>query len=358
MQNNRIALLDSFRAIAIIMVIVFHFFSRWTNLYPYHDQYDFFRLGRFGVQFFFMISGFVIFFTLKKTKTLRQFWTNRFIRLFPSMVVASLLTYSFFNLFDNAFLFPTSHYFKNVLASLTFIRPDLIGSLLRHTIDLDYTSGSYWSLWVEIQFYVFASFIYFFCKKKFYSYFFIAAISLLILNFLLSHLYVHNYIILKLKSLRATFNLLEALPFFCLGSVFYIFYENNLEKIKNSIWEIGMFLVFIGFLIINNFPDFPKLALFSCFICLFLVMIYNPVKISFLNNKIFNSIGISSYFLYLIHENIGVFLIHKNIFELNFSPFLPPILIVFMFIIFSIFCTKYIEERIITFLKSHTNFKK
>ena len=224
MQKNRIEVLDSFRGIAIIMVIFFHFFSRWTNLYPYQNKYDFFGHGKFGVHFFFMISGFVIFFTLEKTKSLAQFWFNRFIRLLPAMFFASILTYVFFNLFDSDFLFPTSHYFKNVLVSLTFIQPSLVESITRYSIKLDYVSGSYWSLWVEIQFYVLASFFYFFNQKKFYTYFFITSVVLVIFNFLLSHIYIDNYIIVKLKALRQTFNLLNALPFFCLGAVFYIFY--------------------------------------------------------------------------------------------------------------------------------------
>lgn len=358
MKKNRIELLDSFRAIAIMMVILFHFFSRWTNLYPYQDQYNFFRIGKFGVHFFFMISGFVIFFTLKKTKTLSQFWINRLIRLFPSMLFASVITYTFFSLFDTNFLFPASHYFKNILASLTFVQPDVLGSLVRNRVELDYISGSYWSLWVEIQFYVFASFIYFYYQRKFYSYFFVIALLLIGLNFLLSHLYVDNFIIVKIKSLRSIFNLLDALPFFCLGAVFYVFYENNLNKIKNSIEQISIFLFFILFLIFKNYQDLEKLILFIGFISLFIMMIYYPKKISFLNNKFLNIIGTSSYFLYLIHENIGVFLIHKNGIKLSFLPFLPPVIYIFILTISSVFFTKYVENKIIIFLKDQIILKK
>lgn len=47
MQVKRIEVLDSFRGIAILIVIFFHFFSRWTNLYPYGAEYDFFSYGKF-----------------------------------------------------------------------------------------------------------------------------------------------------------------------------------------------------------------------------------------------------------------------------------------------------------------------
>jgi peptidoglycan/LPS O-acetylase OafA/YrhL len=350
MQKNRIEVLDSFRGIAIIMVIFFHFFSRWTNLYPYQNKYDFFGHGKFGVHFFFMISGFVIFFTLEKTKSLAQFWFNRFVRLLPAMFFASILTFVFFNLFDSDFLFPTSHYFENVLVSLTFIQPSLIESITRYSIKLDYVSGSYWSLWVEIQFYVLASFFYFFNQKKFYTYFFITSVVLVIFNFLLSHIYIDNFIIVKLRALRQTFNLLNALPFFCLGAVFYIFYENNRKQIKNSMYKISIFLFFALFLIFTNYQDLSKLLLFAVFISLFLLMVYYPDKISFLNNKVLNMIGVSSYFLYLIHENAGVFLIHKNNIDLGL-PFLAPLLYILILIIFSVFFTTYIEGKMINALK-------
>lgn len=356
MQNNRIEVLDSFRGIAILMVLFFHYFSRWTTLYPYQGKYDFFGHGKFGVQFFFMISGFVILFTLEKTKSLAQFWFNRFIRLLPAMFFASTITYLFFTLFDTEMLFPTSHYIKNVLVSLTFIQPGLLSTLSRYTIKLDYVSGSYWSLWVEIQFYVLASFFYFFYQKKFYTYFYVMAALLVISNFLLSHIYSDNYFILKIKALRSIFNIVDALPFFCLGAVFYTFYENNQKQVKNSIWEKSIFLFFTSFLILTSYQDLKKIFLIAIFISLFLLMIYAPKRISFLNNKVLNVIGVSSYFLYLIHENIGVFLIHKNIIEFDFAPFLVPIFYMLILILCSIVFTKYIEGKIIVFLKKSYKF--
>jgi len=356
MKNNRIEVLDSFRGVAILLVILFHFFSRWTNLYPYENKYNYFVNGKYGVHFFFMISGFVILFTLERTKSLAQFWFNRFVRLFPGMLFASLLTYLFFNYFDNDFLFPTSHYFNNLLISLTFIQPDVLSSLTRYTINLDYLSASYWSLWVEIQFYVLASFLYFFCKKTFYRNFFILSIGLIAFNFSLSYIFVENEFITKLIAMRSIFNILVALPFFCLGAVFYVFYVNNLNQKKNSFLDKFLFFFFSFFSLFKSFPDLKVMLLFIVFITLFLLMIYYPKRISFLNTKVINQIGVSSYFLYLIHENIGVFLIHKNYINFNFLPFLPTLIYIAIFIFCSFLFTKYIEARMITVLKKIQKF--
>jgi peptidoglycan/LPS O-acetylase OafA/YrhL len=352
MQNNRIELLDSFRAIAILMVIFFHFFSRWISLYPYAGHYDFFGYGKFGVHFFFMISGFVIFFTLERTNTFKQFWLNRYIRLLPSMFFASVFTYLFFVLFDTDFLFPTSHYLKNILVSLTFIQPDLISSLTHYRFELDYISGSYWSLWVEIQFYLLAATVYFIFSKRFYICFFLIAGILVIASFLLSHIYSNSFLIVKLKVLRSIFNLISALPFFCLGSIFYVFYKNNANQIKNSIFLKISFIFFTAFLALNNWQDLRLLGLILFFILLFFLMIYYQKSISFLDNKLLNTIGVSSYFLYLIHENIGVFLIHKNGLATNNFYFFQPLLIIVFLIIVSILFSKYLESYVIQFLKN------
>lgn len=351
MHNNRVAILDSFRAIAILMVIFFHFFSRWTSLYPYADDYDFFGYGKFGVHFFFMISGFVIFFTLEKTNTYKQFWLNRYIRLLPSMFFASIFTYLFFVLFDTDFLFLSSHYLKNVLVSLTFVQPDLISSLTSYRFELDYISASYWSLWVEIQFYFLAATIYFIFSKRFYVYFFLIAGTLVCVNFFLSNCYIDSWLIIKLKSLRSVFNLMPALPFFCLGAIFFIFYKNNGNQIKNSFFLKISFIFFITFLVLNNWQDSRLLVLIIFFILLFFLMIYYQKSISFLDNKLLNTIGVSSYFLYLIHENIGVFLIHKNLLTTDSFYFFQPVFIIVFLIIVSVLFSKYVESNVIQFLK-------
>lgn len=151
--------------------MLFHYYSRWTtpiyskSLYPYGSDYSYFKYGNFGVSFFFIISGFVIASTLKKTNGLSEFWKKRFIRLIPSMFVCSLITFIVISLLDSENIFPKSHSFKNLLFSLTFLTPEISRKL---HINLEYVNGSYWSLWPEVQFYFVASTIYFISKHDLY----------------------------------------------------------------------------------------------------------------------------------------------------------------------------------------------
>lgn len=130
--KERIAFLDFFRFIAILSVILYHYFSRWIpplndiSLYPYGDKYNYFHFGYLGVHFFLIISGFVISFTLTKCSSLGIFLKRRFIRLFPTMVIISIITFAFVSLVDYKHLFPASHKPYNIMASATFLPPFIL----------------------------------------------------------------------------------------------------------------------------------------------------------------------------------------------------------------------------------------
>ena len=76
--KNRLLELDALRGIAALMVVLFHF----TMDRP--EMYYGFKYGVTGVDFFFIISGFVIFLTLSSTKNWKDFVVSRFSRLYPT----------------------------------------------------------------------------------------------------------------------------------------------------------------------------------------------------------------------------------------------------------------------------------
>jgi peptidoglycan/LPS O-acetylase OafA/YrhL len=84
---NRFLELDALRGIAVFLVLLSHY----TWAYDYHFQslseHSFhFSHGEFGVQVFFMISGFVIFMTIEKTQSIKDFIISRFSRLYPHLL--------------------------------------------------------------------------------------------------------------------------------------------------------------------------------------------------------------------------------------------------------------------------------
>ena len=70
-SSTRLFFLDGLRGIAILLVVLYHSFADWPRELPYHEQYAdifLFHFGKYGVQLFFIISGFVIAMTLENAK--------------------------------------------------------------------------------------------------------------------------------------------------------------------------------------------------------------------------------------------------------------------------------------------------
>lgn len=352
-MKKRLEILDSYRAIAILFVMFFHYFSRYSEeffpkqIYPYKDQYNYFPYGMYGVQLFFIISGFVIAYTLQGTNSIRIFWMKRLIRLLPSLIISSLIVLLFFNLFDNNSIFPECGNAKNLLPSITFINPQLFKNL---GLELNYICLCHWSLWVEIQFYLLVSLMYFANKAKFTRNFLVLSVLLVLINhFFLNLGHSNSLHIPNNESIYKIyknwffdgFNLITYLPYFALGVVFKSFYEQGkISLSRNPLLSLSASF-FIGYLYFQNRQDGTLLLIITFFLSLFVLFLLKIRVVNFLDFPLLNKIGQSSYFLYLIHENIGVFLIISiGLVKLGF---VVPLLIMVLMIAFSILFFKKIE---------------
>ena len=90
-DRSRIAELDVLRGIAAVMVMIFHHTVIFQNMFG-DGRAPGLQFGVFAVHLFFMISGFVIFMTLARTRSALDFAVSRGSRLFPVFWVAVLLT--------------------------------------------------------------------------------------------------------------------------------------------------------------------------------------------------------------------------------------------------------------------------
>lgn len=342
--KGRIKILDSFRAIAILAVVFYHYFYRWNDpVVPYFGA-DFFHYGFKGVPFFFMISGFVICYTLENTTSFTVFWKKRLVRLFPSMLVASVITFVFLFLFDSDLIFEDSNHFRNLLTSLTFLPPNLFDWVLGTKNHFSYLNYSYWSLWPEIQFYFLSSTLYFLDKNNFRRNFVSCCFVFVILYFLVLYF---NYNQIKIvEKLINLFNLIKFLPFFLSGSLFYILYRKGKSKML-------MLLLLILFMIINFSLSIVEFISTSIMFGLFFCFIYYPSLLSFLENKLLMTIGVSSYFLYLIHEYVGVVWIRNFVSMFYSFSFMAPIVMIVIMIMVSFFYTLEIEPKITLRLKNY-----
>ncbi len=363
LRQNRVLIIDGFRGIAILMVLLYHYFSRWlfplndNNLYPYGNQFDYFLYGRLGVQFFFMISGFVIFMTLDKTVSFRLFITNRFFRLFPTIFLASLFTFAIFYFLGSGYLF---YYVNtnvlNFFTSITFISPDIF-KLFNFTTN--YLNGSYWSLWPEIQFYFYVGVIYFAFRKNTFDIFIYISFLFIFLNYLFNRPNIppqySNYLLpisfsIK-KWVNGPFNLFIYLPHFVTGVIWYYFFSNRFV-VKKTILNITLiililFQVYSGVTLQGQF-------LIAAFNFLFLLLRFSPTSLNVFSTGFIQKVGIGSYALYLIHEQLGVALINKL--PTNMPLFMYLLIIIAMsysMIMVTYFYTVKIEKKLISRLKKN-----
>lgn len=159
-DSKRIRSLDGLRGLAILLVLLFHAYARWPDLVPWatvHGDFFLFRYGSLGVQLFFLISGYVILMTLDGCASFREFAARRWLRLFPAMLIVSALIYA------SADLLPGRPYGApgplDFVPGLLFVQDDWINFVFDARIRP--LEGVFWSLFVEVKFYLIFGLLYF-----------------------------------------------------------------------------------------------------------------------------------------------------------------------------------------------------
>jgi peptidoglycan/LPS O-acetylase OafA/YrhL len=355
MENrSRIEILDGLRVLAIMMVMIFHFYARYQGKYYTYD----FKVpsilihGRLGVQLFFVISGFVITLTLAKSKTFLEFMTKRLIRLLPGMVICATFTFIFFLVFDKNNLIPQCKSIYNLLLSFTFISPALVNKILG--TDLQYIDGSYWTIWTELQFYVLAGIIYFLSPKNFMRNYLV----LVALTFPAVQFFIHPYFTGQASELFGThavetarnvlkvFNLFIENCWFLAGIILNKIHYGKAQDRKLLLLFAGIFVV--EMLVLSNIQiTFILLTLLS----IFLLFIYKPTYLAFLSNRTLSKVGVASYSIYLIHEYNGYLIMDRLAPSFGSYNWLIPVSLIVISTYFAIWSYKYLETPAMEKLK-------
>ncbi|OYT98992.1 MAG: hypothetical protein CFE40_09400 [Burkholderiales bacterium PBB1] len=146
-ETRRFHELDALRFLAALAVVFLHYgvrgFADGDNLSPIRMEYlaHLVKYNYLAVNLFFMISGFVILMTAQSNSVIK-FVKSRIVRLYPALWISCTLTFiaiSFFMADKIATSWP--RYFANLTMFNGFVG---IGGI----------DGPYWSLYVEMKFYV------------------------------------------------------------------------------------------------------------------------------------------------------------------------------------------------------------
>jgi peptidoglycan/LPS O-acetylase OafA/YrhL len=147
--RSRLTQLDALRALAAIAVMTYHYTHRFPQLYvpSVKPRFTNWHLDYIPISVFFMISGFVIFMTLDRSSRLRDFVLSRLLRLYPMYLLAMAITFTAMHLFGPA---NRAVGWKTVLRNLTLFQ-SWLGDGGRNV------DGVYWTIGVEVNFYVLIS---------------------------------------------------------------------------------------------------------------------------------------------------------------------------------------------------------
>lgn len=160
--QSRIEYLDGLRGLAILGVMAWHYTaSVYSASFPYGTAYSWIPVldhGWAGVNLFFLISGYVILLTLERCTGFAEFMARRWLRLFPAMLIGSLLVFGASQLIGGNMPHGRAEP-VNLLPGLTFLSPPFWEMILQRRVgELD---GVYWTLYVEMGFYVIFGLLYF-----------------------------------------------------------------------------------------------------------------------------------------------------------------------------------------------------
>jgi peptidoglycan/LPS O-acetylase OafA/YrhL len=143
---KRLELLDYGRFAAALSVVAFHYFfngisnGKISSITHIPTLIPFAKYGYLGVEFFFMISGYVIFFSANN-KTAGQFLVTRAVRIFPAFWVAVVFTSI------------AAQFFGKNNMSVNLLQFFLNLTMFPQIFGQPYVDGAYWSLHYELKFY-------------------------------------------------------------------------------------------------------------------------------------------------------------------------------------------------------------
>ncbi|WP_460217907.1 acyltransferase family protein [Psychroserpens sp. MEBiC05023] len=322
---GRLKELDSLRGLACLSVLLFHYTTRYSEIFDSsltNKLFDF-KYGGLGVDLFFIISGFVIFLTIKKNTKPIEFLYKRFSRLYPTFWICVILTFIIIRASDIVMYHRS---FVELAVNLTMI-PDVFG--------IKRVDGVYWSLLPELAFYFLMFCLLLFKKVK----------HMILICFIWLIAIIANSFY-DFMPLRVLFNLNFG-HLFIIGISFY-----KIKSGEDTRWSHLLILCsFLVSLLLSN--SLYKDVFLLAFIGVFYLFVYDKLKWIKLKPLIF--LGQISYALYLTHQFIGYFIIYELInlgVENNLLLILIPSLIT---IILSSVITFYIEKPAQSFLRNAWN---
>ena len=214
-RSNNFDILRLFLAILV-------FFAHWSILTSQNIEYFLFHLSGFAVDSFFIVSGFLIFWSFDNEQNKKHFYVKRFFRIFPLYGILILLQTLFFIVFSAGSITEILRYFISNILFLNFLAPSVSHTFTNFQVNA--INGSLWTLKNEIAFYLLVPFLFKFYKKF--------GKSFLLFIYGLSVIYMFVIDTLGYEKLIVQFP--AQLRLFTTGIMLYIFFKEPLADFQNQ----------------------------------------------------------------------------------------------------------------------------
>jgi peptidoglycan/LPS O-acetylase OafA/YrhL len=287
---SRLASLDALRGIAALAVVCFHYTTNLRLNYPEFRPSFELPHGHFGVELFFVVSGFVIFMSLARAKSVADFAVSRFARLFPAYWAAIFLTCA---TLATGGLADRSIGTADTLLNVT---------MLQEFFGRPHADGVYWTLSRELVFYLLMGSL--LAWKRMHQNHALMALLLVVQALLsvwvrMAHPDVRN-------DETASLLLFPYIHLFAAGISLYGLHR-NLDSRPDRLLLLGA----ITCEMLLPRPEGGNLGHLIVLASIAAVGLAAVGRMQWLAQRPLLWLGSISYALYLIHQNIGYWLIHR-----------------------------------------------
>ena len=311
---------NNFDILRLILAILVYF-AHWNILTSQDISNQLFHLSGYAVHMFFIVSGFLIFWSFDADQNKKHFYIKRFFRIFPLYAFLIILQTLFFIGFSDGSTFEVIKYFIANIFFLNFLAPS-VGSTLS-SLEVNAINGSLWTLKNEVVFYLIVPLLFMFYKKW-------GGYILLIL-YSLSVVYMFAVDYLGIEKLLVQFP--AQVRLFMVGILLYILFD---KFNKNNIYLLAIVsLILLIFLKDNTYFNYILYPFCIGFMMIFLVYFVKNIKVNF----------DFSYSLYILHFPVIQLALY---FEINpTNPIISFVVLFAVILVLSYFSEKYIEKRFI-----------
>ncbi|MCG2577760.1 acyltransferase [Dechloromonas sp. XY25] len=276
--------LDALRGIAAMAVVLFHFTTQFDKLFGHESPPLLsFPLGHYGVNLFFIISGFVIFMTIERSKAPMDFVVSRFSRLYPAYWVAIALTF-------------TITHWLGLPGHLADFRTALLNGLMFHgmAFRIPHVDGVYWTLEVELLFYAGMFVLMMTSRLRYVHGVLFALLAIRVIYFV-----ALQFFGISLPWIIYRYLIIGQIAWFAIGMAIYRVTFHSKEKNSWLDWSAASAAVSV--LAIVESPGIAGMAI------VFGGLVWGAAngRLRLLANPFIVWLGAISYTLYLLHENIG-----------------------------------------------------